>query len=187
MALVSVVQLTGARSCIPRGHEFDPLAGHIPRGWVQPPVGVCTGGNWLMSLSPMDVSFSLSLPSLLSKTNKHVLGWGLKKNNKWNNKEDITSISIKTYLRVNLTKSVYNLYEANFNTFWKATQKPEHTLTHMKTRCDLAVALRTTGNKWSGTMGSPYRKNRKWVWPYTIRINVSEKWKTLMWKIKLKS
>ena len=40
---------------------------------------MCAGGNWLMFLSHIDVSLSLFLPLSL-KINKHILGWGFKKN-----------------------------------------------------------------------------------------------------------
>ena len=42
---------------------------------VQPPVGACMGDDWSIFFSDIDVS--LSLPSPLSKINKHVLGWGI--------------------------------------------------------------------------------------------------------------
>ena len=61
-----VAQLLGVSSPAPKGCGFDPQSGHILRSWVQPQLGVCTGGNWLMFLSHIDVSLSRSLSLCLS-------------------------------------------------------------------------------------------------------------------------
>lgn len=64
-ALVSVAQLVGATSCIPKG-GLNSCLEHIPRFRVWSPAG--TYGR-----QPVDI-LSLSL-----KVNEHVLRWGLKK------------------------------------------------------------------------------------------------------------
>ena len=73
-ALAGVAQLLGASSCKPKGHRFHSWSGHRSRLWVKSPFRARMRGTQLVFLSP-----SLSLPSPLSKINKHVLGWGLKK------------------------------------------------------------------------------------------------------------
>ena len=74
-ALANVTQLIGASFSTPKGCRFNSLSGHMPRLWVQSPVGVSMGGNQLISLS---LSLSLThthththTPSSLSKINKH--------------------------------------------------------------------------------------------------------------------
>ena len=97
-----VAQLVGASSHTPKGWQIDPQSGHTPRLWVWSLVGAYTGGNWSTFLSHNDVclsfflflslSLSLSLSlylslfsapphcsSSLSKINKHILKWGLKR------------------------------------------------------------------------------------------------------------
>ena len=49
-------------SCKVKGCWFDSWSGHMPGLWVQTPVGVCTGGNWSMFVSHIDLSLLLSLP-----------------------------------------------------------------------------------------------------------------------------
>ena len=55
------VQLIRASSHTPKDWGFDSWLGHIPRLWVQSPVGMCRRGTRSMFLSHIDVSFSLSL------------------------------------------------------------------------------------------------------------------------------
>ena len=55
------------------GCGFNPRSGHIPMLQVQSPVRAHTRGNQ---------SMLFSLPSSLSKINKHILGWGFKKKKK---------------------------------------------------------------------------------------------------------
>ena len=69
-----------------KGHLFDSQSGHMPGLWVWSLVRGCTGGNWSLFLSHIYVSLinvflSLAPPpsSSLSKINKHILEWGLKK------------------------------------------------------------------------------------------------------------
>ena len=59
-----VAQLVGALSHIPKGYRLNPHSGHIPRLWVQSPVGTHIGGNPQMFLSHINVPFSplVSLP-----------------------------------------------------------------------------------------------------------------------------
>ena len=73
-----------ARSHTPKGCRFNSWSGHIPRLKVRSPDTVSMGGNQMMLLSHITVSFSLSLS--LSQIKKHILRWGLKKNKtqKWN-------------------------------------------------------------------------------------------------------
>ena len=47
-----VVQWIRASSCTPKGGRFNSQLGHIRRLQVPSLVGVCTGGNWSMFLSP---------------------------------------------------------------------------------------------------------------------------------------
>ena len=55
-----VALLIGTSSHTPKGCEFYPQLGHIPRLQVQSPVGQHTGGNHSMFLSHIDVSLPLS-------------------------------------------------------------------------------------------------------------------------------
>ena len=75
-ALAGMVQVVGESSSFrPKGHRFDPWSGHMPRLWVQSPVGACLRGNQLMFLSHINIfSLFLSLCSSLSKSTKHILG-----------------------------------------------------------------------------------------------------------------
>ena len=68
-AAAGVAQLVGTLSRTPKGWGFDSWSGHIPKLWVQYLVMVRMGGNQLMFLS---LSLCLSLPSSLSKINKHI-------------------------------------------------------------------------------------------------------------------
>ena len=62
----------GALSYTLKVCRFDSRSGHIPRLQVQSLVGACMGGNQLVVLF-------LSPFLSLSKTNKHILRWELKK------------------------------------------------------------------------------------------------------------
>ena len=66
-ALACVAQLVRVSSHKLKAYGFNSRSEYIPRLLVQPPVGATTRGNGLMGLS-----LSLSLPSPLSKVNKHV-------------------------------------------------------------------------------------------------------------------
>ena len=104
-----MTQLVVASSHVSKGCRFHPHSGHIPKLWVQSLVEACTRGNQLMFPFHINVSFSLSLslPSIslrpllslsllspLSKINKYILEWLLKK--------------IKIYLKVNKVSSETN-------------------------------------------------------------------------------
>ena len=66
-----VAQLFGVLFSTLKGRGFDSWSGHIPRLWVQSPVGERMGGTQSMCLT---LTF-FSLPSSLSKINKHILKW----------------------------------------------------------------------------------------------------------------
>ena len=59
-----VAQLARVLSHTPKGCWLNLQSGHIPRLWVQPPVGVCTIGNQSVFLSHIAVSLSHRCPSL---------------------------------------------------------------------------------------------------------------------------
>ena len=57
-----LAQLVGVLSHTPKGwgaDRFDSRSGHIPRLWVQLPVGAYMGGNQSMFLSYTDASLSV--------------------------------------------------------------------------------------------------------------------------------
>ena len=77
-----VAQFVGVLPGTPEGCGFDSQSGHkIHRLWIWSPAEACTGGNWSMFFSHIDVSPSLFPPSSLTKTNeKNIsLGYDLKK------------------------------------------------------------------------------------------------------------
>ena len=57
-ALASVGQLVGMSSSALKGHRFNSQSGHIPRQWIQSPVGAHMQSNRLISLSPPILSLS---------------------------------------------------------------------------------------------------------------------------------
>ena len=65
-ALADVAQLVGALFCKLKGCGFDSWSGHMPRLWVQFPVGAHTRGNWSMLLSHIDVFLLFSLSAFIS-------------------------------------------------------------------------------------------------------------------------
>ena len=65
-SLTDVAQLVGASSHKLKGREFDSPSGHVPKLWVQSPVGAHMGDNKFMFLSDIDVSLPPSLPLPLS-------------------------------------------------------------------------------------------------------------------------
>ena len=77
LVLSSAPHLVGASSHKLKGHGLDSRSRHMPRSQVLSPAGVHTKDNQSMFL--FHINMSLSLPSPLSKTNKHVLKWGFKK------------------------------------------------------------------------------------------------------------
>ena len=79
VALADVALSVGALACKVKGHRFDSWSEHMPRLQVGCTVRKRTRGNQSMFPSHIQTSPSLCLPSPLSKINKHVLGWGLKK------------------------------------------------------------------------------------------------------------
>ena len=90
-------QLVGASLCEPKGYGFDSWSGHMPRLWVQSPVGVHAKGSWSVLLSHINVSLPLCLspPSPLSKISKHVLGWRFKKKKRMRKKR-LTLLYVNT-------------------------------------------------------------------------------------------